>query len=385
MRTLHAAGLRPRPLGTRDLADLTAPPASTPCVSLLMPTRPGPRMSAADRVRLRALVDDADRQLLTRDAGRRARLMARVNELVTQAVDQPTDRGLAIFVNQELARAYRLPMDVTARAVVEPTFATRPLFTVLHRMPPYVLLVLHPTCAHLYQGGDGGLRAVGDRDVFRGSGAVRLPRQSEPGNGGAERGEVTDGFLQGVDALLGAYRSEHPSPLVLAGLPALVDRFSAVSRNLHRLAGRVPPSQDTTAMDLATASSEVVVRYLASRRDEALARLRGALASRPADVARGMSDCWEAAHHSPPGLLLVEEGYVRPGSTSDVVPPTDPDRTPRRVQVHDLVDDLMEVVILRGGQLALVEDGDLDAHGRVALISGFADQPLSPGPGRPPR
>jgi hypothetical protein len=37
--------------------------------------------------------------------------------------------------------------------------------------------------------------------------------------------------------------------------------------------------------------------------------------------------------------------------------------------VHDLVDDLMEVVIMRGGQLALVAGGDLAEHGRVALIS----------------
>ena len=38
-----------------------------------------------------------------------------------------------------------------------------------------------------------------------------------------------------------------------------------------------------------------------------------------------------------------------------------------RRAVHDLVDDLMEEVILRGGQLALVDDGDLADHG-IALV-----------------
>ncbi|GEP35052.1 hypothetical protein NSZ01_28200 [Nocardioides szechwanensis] len=33
------------------------------------------------------------------------------------------------------------------------------------------------------------------------------------------------------------------------------------------------------------------------------------------------------------------------------------------------VDDLMEQVILHGGQLALVHDGDLDEHDRIALLS----------------
>jgi hypothetical protein len=42
------------------------------------------------------------------------------------------------------------------------------------------------------------------------------------------------------------------------------------------------------------------------------------------------------------------------------------DTDPRHL--HDLVDDLVEEVIRRGGQVALVEDGALHEHGRVALV-----------------
>jgi hypothetical protein len=303
-------------------------------------------------------------------------MMRRLDVLMTRAAGQPADRGLAIYVNRDTERVFRLPLPVTTRSVVEPTFATRALFTVLHRMPPYVLLVVHPTCAHLYQGGDGTLRPVGDRDVFRGSGAVRLPRQGEPSDDDAAT-EAVDTFLRGVDRLLGSYRAEHPSPLVLAGSPPFLDRFTELSRHLQRLAGRIQPADEGTPLELASTSAEVVTSYLASRRDEALARLRAALASRPGDVARGMADCWQQVHQRPPGLLLVEEGYVRPGRVAggELVGGTECGRP----LVHDLVDDLMEVVILRGGQLALVADGDLDAHGRVALISGALAPPAAPG------
>jgi hypothetical protein len=380
--------LQPRVLAPRDLADLTTPPVSRPCVSVLLPTTPCPRMAANDRARLRGLVDEAGRQLLGQ-AGR-ARLVRRLGDLVTRAVDQPTDRGLAIYVNQEIARTFRLPLPVTARSVVEPTFATRALFTVMHRMPPYVLLVLHPTCAHLYQGGDGTLRSVGDRDVFRGARAVRVPRQGDPGGAGTST-DATDDFLRGTDHLLGTYRAERPSPLVLAGDPDLLDRFCDVSRHLDRLAGCVPLDESRTALGLAGASAEVVVRYLGSRRDEALGRLRAALATRPGDVARGMAECWRAVHEKPPSMLLVEESYIHPGraealaarATGDVPSPGDGTEGAREM-VHDLVDDLMEVVILRGGQLALVEDGDLGAHGRVALISGVLG-PTAPGDRETPR
>ena len=313
---VSAAGPVPRSLEPRDLADLRATPSAGPCISVLMPTEPGPRMSPGDVRRLWELADDVDRALRAQGVPGRVALMRRLGALMTRTAGQPTDRGLAIFVNGELERVFRLPLSVPRRGVVEATFAIRALFTLLHRMPPYVLLVLHPTCAHLYQGGDGILRAVGDRDVFRGSAAARVPRRGERQEDGAGA-EVTDAFLHGVDRLLGSYRTEHPSPLVLAGPPHLVDRFCTVSSHLHRLAGRVPSTDDLSPLDLVAASADVVIRYLASRRDEALARLRAALASRPGDVARGMAECWQQVHQRPPGLLIVEEGCTMPGRPED--------------------------------------------------------------------
>jgi len=303
--------------------------------------------------------------------------MERVAELVHRVENQPTDRAVALYVSQAVNRTFRLPVPVPTLALVERTFATRALLTALHRMPPHVLLVLHPTCAHLYQGADGAIVSVGQRDPLRRPGGLR-PNQGERGTDGAAE-ELTDDFLRGVDNLLGKYRAEHPSPLVLGGAPHLVARFRQLSRNLHRLAGEVPDTQALTALDLAQASSRVVERYLRSRRDEALLNLRALMTSRPHDVALGMAACWGALRERAPSMLLVEESYVSPGQPEDFG-----SRSPRaghhpaQPPVHDLVDDLMESVIVRGGQLALVEDGDLADHGRVALISRPGPRPSEP-------
>lgn len=363
-----ATPARPRALRAGDVADLTVT-SGYPCITLLMQTEPASRMTAPDVDRLYALLADVDGQLEEHGVSGRARLVRKLAAAVERAAAQPTDLGLAIYVNLAVDRMFQLPVQVTTRALVEGTFATRVLLTALHRMPPHVLLVLQPTCAHVYHGADGRLRSVAHRDLFRGSGAPRLPRTGEPATEELSE-DVTEGFLRAVDTLLGSYRAEHPSPLVLGGAPHLLDRFCAISRNLGRLAGRVPPDRSQTGVDLARSSSEVVESYLRSRRDEALHQLRHALGSRPGDVARGMADCWRAVHHTSPGMLLVEQDYVSPGRPSDygTRERQDGDREDRRA-VHDLVDDLMEAVIMRGGQLALVESGDLADHGRVALVS----------------
>jgi hypothetical protein len=207
------------------VADLTVT-AGFPCISVLLPTLPAPRMVRADRDRL---------------------------------------LGLAV------SRSFVLPLAVEPRALVERTFATRPLVAALHR-------------------------------------------------------------------------------------------FCALSRHLERLAGRIDTHDQPTALDLALAGAEAVEAYLRTRRQDALRQLEEALHDRPGDVATGIAACRHAVRSRRPAMLLVEENFISPGEVGSSSPSG-------AVEVHDEVDDLMEQVILGGGQLALVRDGDLEAWDRVALIS----------------
>ncbi|MFC4786408.1 baeRF3 domain-containing protein [Nocardioides sp. MAHUQ-72] len=355
-------------LRARDVADL-AVASGYPCISVLVPTEPAPRMTPADQDRLRSLVGDVDHQLHEQGVTSRPHLLRKLLGQVRRAAAQPTDRALAIYVSLAVSRTFRLPERVEPRAVVEPTFATRPLVSALQRMPPHVVLVLHPTCAHLYAAADGGLRPVRQHDPFRGARRIGLPRAGDP-NPAVVRDEQARAYLREVDRMLGDYRAEHPSPLVLGGEPRLVDLFCEVSRNLERLAGRILPPDGASVLDLALAGAEAVESYLRTRSEDALHQLDRALRDRPHDVASGIERCWHSLHRRVPGMLLVEEGFVCPGTPWR---PASAGSAGSRGssetgEVHDLVDDLMEEVVLRGGQLALVRDGALTGHQRIALI-----------------
>ena len=346
--TRSSSARAPVALRARDVADL-AVSTGYPCISVLLPTEPAPRMTSADLDRLQALVAEVDQQLREQGVTRRAHLLRKLHDQVGRSAAQPTDRALVIYVSLAVSRAFRLPQAVQARVVVEPTFATRALVSALHRMPPHVVLVLQPTVAHLYAAADGGLRLVG---------------RCTP--------ERTRAYLREVDRMLGDYRAEHPSPLVLAGSPHLLDRFCGLSRNLDRLAGRVDPRDQETALDLALAGAEAIEDYLRTRREDALDQLDHALRDRPGDVASGIDQCWRSVQMRAPGMLLVEENYISPG-TPELLSGANSTATSLNQDgswlVHDLVDDLMEHVILRGGQLALVGDGELAGHDRIALVS----------------
>jgi hypothetical protein len=354
---------RPTALRASDIADLTTA-SGFPCISVLLPTRPATRMTDVDRARLGELVQRVREELRRRGVTSPDRLLRRLELEVQHAARGATDRGLAVYVSLAVSRTFRLPQAVDEAVVVERTFATRALVAALHRLPPHALLVLHPTCSHLYAAADGQLRPVAQVDPFPTGGEVRVPRSDDDGHGTRE--EHVGQYLRAVDRMLGDYRSQHPSPLVLAGHPTLLDRFCHLSRHTERLAGRVPTSESGSVVDLALGAAEVLQAYLRRRGDDSLALLAAAVDERPEDVCSGITDCWRALPGRQPGLLLVEEDYVCPGRLTVRSP--EPDGVPVAEELHDLVDDLIEQVIVRGGQLALVGDGDLRTHDRIALV-----------------
>lgn len=349
-------------LHARDVTRLVQARA-WPSVTLLLDTTPGDTMSAADTRRLTALVRDAEQQLARRQAGS-VILVDRLRTLAADASHGPTGHALVLLVSQAVQRSYRLPSPVQARAVVERTFATRDLVHTLHRTPPHLLLVLTPLCAQLFRGYADTLVPVqqGGFPVQH-----RLPVLGELGTGDDRLEE----FLDRVDSELGRVRAEHPAPLVVAGSREVVSALVRRGRSLQRLGGVLTGPVVDRPADLYAAARLSLEEYLLSREEEALIDVAAARGRDEASVATGIESCWAALRTRRPSLLVVEEGYRFPAVVDGgrLRPATgEPLETPVGDLRHDLVDDLIEIVIDRGGWVAFARDGGLADAGRVALV-----------------
>ena len=138
----------------QDVAQL-ATTSGYPCVSVLMPTTPGARMSEEDIARLAALVGEVRSALGSLGLLSGSRLFSDLEELAAMAGRAPTGRGLALYVSRAVQRLISVPVPVERRAVIEPTFATRDLVRALHLTPPHLLVTLQSGRAtiHRAQGG----------------------------------------------------------------------------------------------------------------------------------------------------------------------------------------------------------------------------------------
>ena len=359
----HVARTRPA-LPTPNMVTLLQGIKSYPAVSLLMSTTPAPRMLPEDAERLLGMVRDAEARLAEEALpGVGGGFLGSLTDAAEDAVRGPATEAIGVFVSAVTTAVVHLNLPVADRVVVDPTFATRDLVRALHRTPLHVVLALSRHEARLFAGTGDDLRPVPGRAFPLLAASAEAPRRGEHGM----RVEERRSFYRDVDRALGAYLRIHPAPLVLVGAERELAEFRGLSANLGRLAGCVQGSMVTAPIaDLAPRIRVVMEGYLRSRQKEALALLEARACDKR--VVSGIASVWLAAQAERPEMLAVEEGYFYPARvdpSGELLTPADDVEHPD--VVDDAVDEVIETVLHRGGWVALVEDGALADHDRVAL------------------
>lgn len=342
--------VRPQPLDAAAVMSLQSA-RGYPCISLLLPTEPGQRLSDADRATLERLAAQARTRVREEAPPAGEQALRRLDEALTAVVDRPVHSGMALFVNADVAEVVDLPIVVEPRCVVDPTFATRDLVRALHRTPRHVLLLLSADEARLFDG------ALGELTV---AASTKFPMRAGDDNPGEQ-------FLRLVDKALGAYLRLHPAPLVIAAAEPTASTFTRLSTNTARLAGVIPGNHLRTPLPDLTGQVRLIMEgYLLSREAEAMELVETRRGQRRAVL--GIDGCWRAARWERPEMLAVEEGYFYPAWVSDDGDELTPTNNPAELgAIDDVVDELIEGVLTRGGWVALVQDGIVPDGARVAL------------------
>jgi hypothetical protein len=106
---------------------------------------------------------------------------------------------------------------------------------------------------------------------------------------------------------------------------------------------------------------------LDQQRQQILGELDKAVSERK--FASGVGEVWRLANEGRGRLLLVEEDFHYPArldeSGTHLVPADDHEAAD---VMDDAVDEIIEMVMSKQGQVVFVDNGSLDAHQRIALV-----------------
>ncbi len=343
-----------------------------PCVTITLPTHRTSPQNKQDLIRVKNLVKEAAVRLMGEFTKREMQsLLTRLDELTENLDFRYLLDGLALFVNQDIARAVYLPFTLQERVVVDETFFTRDLVFAMNRTPRYWTLVLSEKPTRLFEGVRENFVEVkedGFPMMHEGPGGA----QSLPGGVGVRKSAYRDErhrqFFRQVDEALKTFMQDDPLPLAVVGVDRYLAFFNELSSYKNDIITTLTGSHDkTSAHELGQLVWPLVKENFATRRLARLEELDKAIGERK--FVSTVGEAWRLAGEGRGKLLLVEEDFHFPARLDDTGThllaaddPTAPD------VIDDAVDEIIEMVLEKGGEVAFVENGQLETHQRIALI-----------------
>ena len=351
-----------------DLEHLREPRAY-PAISIFAPLHRHLPGNSEDPIRLRDLADQVRRRV-NAELGSRSggEVLARLDDAIASVDLRHPAEGTAVFVAPGETHVLALPFPVRERVAVDETFATRDLVRGLSRSPRYRLLALDEKPARLLEGSGTVLtEREGDGFPCFVEGALGEPLASGGFAAHSSRSdEQRRAFFRRVDGALGALHAHDPLPVVIAGTERDLARFDEVTTHGAWIIGRLTGNhEDTRADELARLASPFVERFCTTQRAAIVDELVESIG--PGRGIVGIKPAWEAATAGRVRVLLVEEDLVYPARIVDghLEPAGDPEAPG---VIDDAVDELIELVLDRAGDVVIVDSAALGDHGPAAAL-----------------
>ena len=363
-----------------------------PCLSLYQPTHRHYPENQQDPIRFRNLVKGLERSLGQKYPAREIqsllqpfRSLAEDEEFWNRTLD-----GLAVLSAAGISRLYRLQRPVPELFVVADSFHTKPLLRIFQSADRYQVLALSRQDVKMLEGNRDALDAIElapnvPQTITEAlGGELTEPHQTVASYGmgaggtamrhghGSKKDEIdidTERFFRAVDrAVLEHHSRPSGVPLILAALAEHHSLFRQVSHNPFLTENGIEINPDALPNDALRERAWKVVEPKYLERLAALVEEFGAAKSQ----GLGAEDLIQAAAAAVAGrvsTLLIESERQVPGriNAAGGIELDNLDHP----EIDDLLDDLGELVLRKGGQVVVVPKERMPTQTGMAAIFRF--------------
>jgi hypothetical protein len=376
---------------THDFFAVLLETHAPPCLSLYQPTHRHHPDNQQDPIRFRNLVQALEESLRQTYPTREIQPLLAPFQVLADDHHfwQHTRDGLAVFGAPGMFRVYRLQRPVAELVIVAESFHTKPLMRMVQSADRYQILGLNRQAIKLFEGNRDALdevelaqgvprtltEALGEALTephhtvasYGGVGQASMPMHHGHSGTQDEADSDAERFFRAVDRAVLEYHSR-PSglPLVLAALPEHHHLFHQVSHNPLLMAEGIDIHPDALPIDaLRDRAWRVVEPHYLARLARLVEEFGGARSQ-----GRGADDLAQVAEAAVAGrvaTLLIEADRQVPGRIDaatggiafhDLAHP----------EVDDLLDDLGELVLKKGGHIVIVPTERMPTRTGIAAI-----------------
>lgn len=339
-----------------------------PCISIVVALDGAPDRKAALQLVNQSIAEAAE-HLRTAWPDKAAALTKALNELSDNYTYSPVDKGIGLYVAPNFNKRFHFSFPVQAKVCLGEKFAVRELLYQEQYGFDYLILHLEEKKVQLYKGKMDRLEQINDEQFpfsfdneYDYSTATAGERNKDKS---VIAGLRQKNFYKAADRLLNAYL--HGQPLILTGPTKDIGYFEDVSSHKKDVTASIHGNFSSVPMKTLEDKVWPAVKSFIEIRDQQAIR---ELEDRNAQVVDGIRDVLLAAQNGQGSKLLIEKDFNSADFTDAA---TGRLRTKSAEATHtiDAVEDAMRAVIDKNGEIIFVEDGVLEDHKHIALITRY--------------
>ncbi len=356
------------------------------CISVISPTHRLSPERRTDQVRLEKAIQRANDYLKNQygDQNINSHLRA-LDELFRNIDFNKNTEGIGLFVSASVKKLVQFSFPVKEKVIIGNSFEIRDLLYEAYYNRPYAVLLLSEKEAKLFNGRLNNVTEITDDRFPQNNTAEyeynRAARGSSYG-GNAFVKEVEkdksileeirfENFFRQTDALLTGYVGNQ-TPLIVAGAEKNLAHFRKITQHEKNTIGYIPGNYFLAAAnELGELAWNEMKVYLDNEKEDLLRDFNEKIGEGPGIT--GIQEIWKAVKEGRGFKLLVEKDFSLPGfiiNEEEYHLYLHPPKKAHRV-LPDAVNELIEIVLEKKGEVVMVENDRLKDHARIALITRY--------------
>jgi hypothetical protein len=356
------------------------------CISIILPTHRLFSERKVDKFEMEKAVENATQLLGSKYNTKDTKPLISTLQEMAKSIDYDHNLdGVGLYVSDQVNMMVKFPFAVKEKIVVDNNFEIRDMLYKTNLSQPYYTFMLSEKKVRLFEGCLDQLTEIRGKHFpyefyddyeyntpSRGSSNIGNPqmRSFEHDKSTMEAIRLKD-YFRNADEYLGDYMVEN-IPLIISGTDKDISWFESVTAFNKQIVGKISGSYDNTNLsDYGKKCWTSFETYLKSKVDELITQYRDKVGSGLA--VSGIQEIWTAALEGRGLDLIVEKDYKVPGFTMPdneyfltLRPPKEKHNT-----MPDAVDEIIETVLEKGGDVIFAENGQLEEFGHMVLITRY--------------
>lgn len=340
------------------------------CVTIILQTHRTFPDSDKDSIVLKNLIKEAEARLKDEYPKKMASdIIGKINKVAEDVDHSHNLESLVIFVNENIAEFIRLPINVENRVVIDKTFATRDLVRALHQQVAYYVLVLSRDKARLIEAFDDSVVAeIGGEFPLINSDLN--PAQRAEAALAKRQTNLSQEFFNRVDKQLVEVLKANPMSVIICTEESNYADYLKISDRKEKIAGYLNGNRmHEAAHHIVDAAWPIMKQLNDEKNRERLSELHAAVNTH--NYFTDFNEIWQAVNDGRGKTLFIKKGYFQPAQlTNNTIELVPPDKA-AEANVDDIIDEMIERNIQRGGDTVFLNDGELKKFQGLVLVTRY--------------